>query len=308
MVLDHFAGVGKMVGSASHKQENGALVYADACGNRVFSVNGWIPVFAGMTAVSAGTKGKQLKKEGFMSKWQTIDKKKAKLDSLRPLPEHTLKSLQEKIALEWTYHSNAIEGNTLTLKETKVALEGITIGGKSVKEHLEAINHNEAVQYLYQMIRNKEKISEWQIKQIHALILKNIDAKNAGTYRKENVLISGAEHTPLDYTIVPEKMQNMIKDYQDTWSTLHPVERSARLHIAFVKIHPFVDGNGRTARLVHNFELMKKGFSPIVIKKENRLEYYNALDKAHTTGNTEDFMKLIADCLNKSLDLYLHCL
>lgn len=241
-----------------------------------------------------------------MSYWTTIDEKKAKLDKLRPFPPHTLKSLQEKIALEWTYHSNAIEGNTLTLKETKVALEGITIGGKSVKEHLEAINHNKAVQYLYQIIKNKENISEWQIKQIHTLILKNIDQKNAGSYRKENVLIAGAEYTPPDYITVLDKMKILVQNYKEKWSKLHPVERSAKLHIEFVKIHPFVDGNGRTARLIQNLELMKKGFPPIVIKKENRLEYYNALDKAHTTGKTADFMILIANCMEKSLNLYLN--
>ena len=241
-----------------------------------------------------------------MNKWQTIDEKKAKLDSLRPFPEHTLKSLQKKIALEWTYHSNAIEGNTLTLKETKVALEGITIGGKSVKEHLEAINHNEAVQYLYELIKNNESISEWQIKQIHSLVLKNIDSKNAGTYRKENVLISGAEHTPPDYITIIDEMKTLVQNYKEKWQAMHPLKRSSLLHIEFVKIHPFVDGNGRTARLLQNFELMKKGFPPIVIKKENRLEYYNALNKAHTKKKIDDFMTLIANCMEKSLDLYLN--
>ena len=120
-----------------------------------------------------------------MYDWKLIEEKKTQLDKLRPFPPNSLKSLQEKIALEWTYNSNSIEGNTLTLKETKVALEGITIGGKSVKEHLEAINHNTAVQYLNDIIYKKEELSEWQIKQIHFLVLKQIDSKNAGVYRKE---------------------------------------------------------------------------------------------------------------------------
>ncbi|MDE0119816.1 MAG: HsdR family type I site-specific deoxyribonuclease [Bdellovibrionales bacterium] len=240
-----------------------------------------------------------------MYDWKTIDEKKAQLDKLRPFPQNTLKSLQEKIALEWTYNSNAIEGNTLTLKETKVVLEGITIGGKSVREHLEVINHNEAVQYLNELIKNKETLSEWQIKQIHSLVLKKIDQKNAGVYRTENVTIAGAEHTPPDYIHVPEEMKNLIKSYKEQWKSLHPVERAAFLHIDFVKIHPFVDGNGRTSRLIQNFELMKEGFPPIVIRKEKRLEYYNALDKAHTTGKSGDFIKLSAECLEYSLDLYL---
>lgn len=240
-----------------------------------------------------------------MFDWKIINEKKVQLDELRPFPQNTLKSLQEKIALEWTYHSNAIEGNTLTLRETKVVLEGITIGGKSVKEHLEAINHHEAIQYLHEMIQNKETISEWQIKQIHSLVLKKIDQINAGVYRKENVLISGAEHIPPDYIHVPDKMQNLLERYEKKWKPLHPAERAALLHIDFVGIHPFVDGNGRTSRLLQNFELIKAGFPPIVIKKEKRLEYYKALDKAHIAGQTEDFIKFSAECLNESLNLYL---
>ncbi len=234
-----------------------------------------------------------------------IDKKKQQLNKARPLSQNTLKSLQEKVNLEWTYHSNAIEGNTLTLKETKVVLEGITIGGKSVKEHLESINHNEAIKYLYTLIADKEKLSEWQVKNIHALILKKIDSTNSGVYRKENVFISGAKHTPPDHTIVSDQMAILIQNYQHQWQTLHPVERSALLHINFVKIHPFIDGNGRTARLIHNFELMKQDFPPIVIKKEQRLKYYDSLDKAHTTNQANDFIKLTIKCLLESLDLYL---
>ncbi|MCZ0933455.1 MAG: HsdR family type I site-specific deoxyribonuclease [Oligoflexia bacterium] len=240
-----------------------------------------------------------------MFDWKAIDEKKAQLDKLQPFPQNTLKSLQEKIALEWTYHSNAVEGNTLTLKETKVVLEGITIGGKSVKEHLEAINHNKAIQYLNELIQNKENISEWQIRQIHSLVLKKIDSDNAGVYRKENVLISGAKHTPPDCILVPDEMKKLLDRYQNKWKALHPSERAALLHSNFVKIHPFVDGNGRTARLLQNFELMKEGFPPIVIKKEKRLEYYNALDKAHTSEKIESFMKFSLECLEESLELYL---
>lgn len=243
-----------------------------------------------------------------MFDWITIDQKKARLDALRPLSPHTLKSLREKIALEWTYNSNAIEGNTLTLKETKVVLEGITVGGKSVKEHLEAINHNEAIGYLEEIVQGGETLSEWQIKNIHAIVLKNIDATNAGVYRKENVVISGADHTPPDFTVVPDQMEDLIAHYQKDWNDLHPAERAALLHIDFVKIHPFVDGNGRTARLLQNFELMKHGFPPIVIKKEHRLEYYDLLDKAHTRGETSGFITFSADRLNESLDLYLQFL
>lgn len=240
-----------------------------------------------------------------MFDWIAIDEKKAQLDGLRPLSPNTLKSLREKLALEWTYHSNAIEGNTLTLKETKVVLEGITVGGKSVVEHLEAINHNEAIHYLEEIVQGGEELSEWQIKNIHAIVLKNIDPDNAGIYRKENVVISGADHTPPDYTIVPDQMQELITHYENEWKNLHPAERAALLHCEFVRIHPFVDGNGRTSRLLQNLELMKHGFPPIVIKKEHRLDYYEFLDKAHTTGEARDFIRFSADRLNESLELYL---
>ena len=243
-----------------------------------------------------------------MFDWKIIDEKKAQLDKLRPLPQNTLKSLQEKISLEWTYHSNAIEGSTLTLKETKVVLEGITIGGKSLKEHLEAVNHSTAIEHLNELIQKKEDIGEEQIKKIHFLVLNKIDSSNAGVYRTENVFITGAKHTPPDSHLVTDEMKKLIQTYKEQWASLHPVERSALLHIEFVKIHPFVDGNGRTARLLHNFELMKGGFPPVVIKKEQRLDYYNALDKAHTTSQSEDFIKLSANSLEKSLDLYLDSL
>ena len=241
-----------------------------------------------------------------MFDWEIIDAKKAELDKLRPFPPHTLKNLQEKLTLEWTYNSNAIEGNTLTLKETKVVLEGITVGGKSVKEHLEAINHRQAIQYLQEILQKKENINEEQIKKIHTLILKKIDSDKAGTYRTENIFITGAKHTPPAHHLVADQMKEFTQKYKTQWQNLHPAERSALLHIEFVKIHPFIDGNGRTARLLQNFELMKEGFPPIIIKKEQRLPYYEALDKAHTQNQQEDFIKLSANCLEKSLDLYLN--
>jgi Fic family protein len=128
-----------------------------------------------------------------------IDELKKRLDNLRPLPENTVRTLREQQILEWTYHSNAIEGNTLTLKETKVVLEGITIGGKSLREHFEVINHKEAIDYVEELVQTRAPLSEWQIKSIHHLVLKNVDNKNAGAYRQENVLISGATHRPPNY-------------------------------------------------------------------------------------------------------------
>ena len=242
-----------------------------------------------------------------MFEWGIIDEKKRELDALRPLPQNTLKSLKAKLDLEWTYNSNAIEGNTLTLKETKVVLEGITVGGKSLKEHLEVTNHSTAIEQLNKLIQKKEDISEKTIiKNIHSFILNKIDSINAGVYRSENVFIVGAEHKPPNYTHVPDEMKNLIECCNKKWKILHPAELSALLHIDFVKIHPFVVGNGRTARLLQNFELMKTGFPPIIIKKEQRLNYYNVLDKAHTKNQPEDFIKLTADCLKDSLNIYIN--
>jgi Fic family protein len=240
-----------------------------------------------------------------MTMFREIDHKKQRLDRKRPLPPQTVQSLRDHMLVEWTYHSNAIEGNTLTLAETKVVLEGITIGGKSLKEHLEVINHKEAILYVEDIVRRRESLSEWQIKNIHRLILKGIDDQNAGTYRSVNVLISGARHISPDALLVKDHMEALVRKYGDWQTGKHPVERAALLHIEFVKIHPFVDGNGRTARLLLNFELMKHGYPPIVIENEKRADYYAALDTAHTTGDCTPFLHIVSHQLSKVLDLYL---
>lgn len=235
-----------------------------------------------------------------------VDKLKRELDSKRPIPKETLRSLEDSINLEWTYNSNGIEGNTLTLRETQVVLEGITVGGKSIKEHLEAINHEKAILYLNDLVKEKNPITEWNIKSIHQLVLKDIDDENAGRYRRENVTIKGATHIPPDHLKVPELMEKLVLNYKN-WNDFHPIIQAALLHGELVKIHPFVDGNGRTSRLLMNLDLMNHGYNPVIIKKEDRLEYYEVLDKAHTTGNYTDFVKLITrleiDILKKYLEL-----
>ena len=236
-----------------------------------------------------------------------VDSLKRELDSKRPIPKETLKSLKESINLEWTYNSNGIEGNTLTLRETQIVLEGITVGGKSIKEHLEAINHEKAILFLDDLVKDNEPISEWNIKNIHQLILKDIDNENAGRYRKENVTIKGATHIPPDYLKVPELMEKLILTY-NTWNEYHPIIQAALLHGELVKIHPFVDGNGRTSRLLMNLDLMNSGYNPVIIKKESRLKYYEALDKAHITGNYTDFVKLVTKLEIEMLKKYLELL
>lgn len=234
-----------------------------------------------------------------------INFKKQLLDAKRPLPEYTLRSLREKLFLEWTYNSNAIEGNTLTINETKVVLEGITVGGKTMREHLEVINHQEAISYVEDIVRKEDLFSERQIKNLHHLVLKGIDDSNAGVYRDQQVFISGAQHTPPAPFKIQEQMDNLFKWYEGKAQSLHPIVRGSILHVIFVGIHPFIDGNGRTARLLLNLELMKSGYPPVIIRVENRLAYYNALDKSHTTEDYEDFIELVSKEVEASLDLYL---
>lgn len=218
---------------------------------------------------------------------QKLDQLKAKLDSHRPLSQSVLKNLHEDLIIRWTYHSNAIEGNTLTLQETKVVLEGITIGGKLLREHFEAINHKDAIFFIEELAKKDEALSEYTIKQIHSLILKNIDD-------------SAFE--------VTSKMQDFIKEYEEKRKTLHPVELASLVHIVFVGIHPFVDGNGRTSRLLMNLELIKAGFPLVIIDVEDRLEYYKALDTAHTTGDDSLFLELMQKIIEKSFESYFYLL
>lgn len=236
-----------------------------------------------------------------------VDKLKRELDSKRPIPKETLRSLEESINLEWTYNSNGIEGNTLTLRETQVVLEGITVGGKSIKEHLEVINHEKAILYLNDLVKEKNPITEWNIKSIDRLVLKDIDDENAGRYRRENVTIKGANHIPPDYLKVPELMEKLLLSHEN-WKKFHPIIQAALLHGELVKIHPFIDGNGRTSRLLMNLDLMNHGYNPVIIRKEDRLEYYEALDKAHTTGDYTDFIQLIIKIEIEILKKYLELL
>lgn len=239
-----------------------------------------------------------------MTPFAKLDALKAKLDEHRPLDKAVTANLHEELVLQWTYHSNAIEGNTLTLKETKVALEGITIGGKTLREHFEAINHRDAILMVEELVEKQQPLDEWTIKNLHQLVLKNIDSENAGRYRAVNVLISGAEHRPPNALQVPEQMAAFSDWCSNEAQQLHPIERAARVHGEFVKIHPFVDGNGRTSRLLMNLELMKAGFPATVIEVGQRLDYYQALDKAHCTGDYSDFIQLVANAVEKSFATY----
>ncbi|PIC56565.1 cell filamentation protein Fic [Sporosarcina sp. P12(2017)] len=243
-----------------------------------------------------------------IEKLDTISLLKKKVDQQRPLSKELIRSLKEDFLIKSTYHSNAIEGNTLTVYETKAVLEdGITIAGKSMREHLEAINHKEAILVAEEIVQQNQPFSEIVIKELHGIVLHSIDRANAGKYREQNVIISGASHTPPDAVVVPQLMTDLIEWYNAT-TNFHPVERAAILHSKFVNIHPFTDGNGRTARLLLNLELVQSGYLPIIIETERRFEYYELLDRAAVTGDYEGFVEFVVDYEEMELERYLEFL
>ncbi len=221
-----------------------------------------------------------------------IDEKLKKYSEIK-LSKELLRDLREDLIIKWTYNSNAIEGNTIDMYQTKVLLEdGITIGGKTMKEHLEIINHAEAIKYIEEIVEKKISLNEYEIKNIHGLVTKGIEDIDSGKYRDTQVQIVGANFIPIPPYLVKEKMEELISWHKE--SEQHPIEKSSILHGEFVKIHPFKDGNGRTARLLLNFELMRNSYPPIIINKEERENYYRTLDTGSVTGNWEEFINFIA--------------
>ena len=234
-----------------------------------------------------------------------IDRKKKELDNKRPLTEGEISRLNEEFIIEYTYNSNDIEGNTLTLRETDLVLRGLTIDQKPLKDHMEALGHKEAFDFVSELVKNNIPISESVIKQIHYLVL--ADKKNdRGVYRKIPVRIMGAKHEPVQPYLIEPKMEQLLIDFNK--STEHIVTKLARFHIEFESIHPFIDGNGRTGRLLVNLELMKAGFPPIDIKFTDRIAYYNAFDEYHTKHNLSKMENLFAGYINSRLDMYLDIL
>jgi fic family protein len=207
--------------------------------------------------------------------------------------------------VEYTYNSNAIEGNTLTLRETDMVLRGLTIDKKPLKDHMEAVGHKEAFYYICDLVKEKAELTEYVIKQIHTLVLAD-KPQDRGVYRRIPVHIVGARHTPPQPYLVEPKMTGLLLDYKNSKENI--VEKLARFHIEFEGIHPFVDGNGRTGRLLVNLELMKAGYPPIDIKFTDCIRYYNAFDTYHIHGNLSPMVKLFAEYLNARLDEYLKVL
>ncbi len=243
-----------------------------------------------------------------MKTWEKLNQLKTRLDECRPLDSSIVRNLREDLLVRWTYHSNAIEGNSLTLRETKVVLEGVTVGGRRLQDHLEAINHRDAIFLLEEMVQQGEPLREWQIKSLHQLILRGIDDANAGVYRRVNVLISGAQHTPPSAMLVPDMMEDFIRWSSEEATSLHPVERAARVHSDFVRIHPFTDGNGRTSRLLMNLELLKAGWPPVILPVERHLAYYDALDVHHVRGDFGPFLQIITELVEQSFRPYWHAM
>jgi Fic family protein len=231
----------------------------------------------------------------------------AELNRHRPLKASILKKLREQFTVEMTYHSNAIEGNRLTLKETLLVLrEGVTIKGKNLQEHLEAKNHEVAMNFLFEVINSKKRLtlSHHLIRQLHQLVVKDTESKIAGTYRNTDVQILGSKHRPPSGYQVQEKMTKFFEWMLKNKHNYHPVEFAALAHHRFVAIHPFEDGNGRTGRLLMNLLLMREGYPIAIIQKNDRSKYYHALDEADS-DETQAIIRIVAQAVERTLNIYL---
>lgn len=237
---------------------------------------------------------------------ERIEHKKTQLDDLRPLPVAVVNRLREQILVEWIYNSNAIEGSTVTLQETRLILEtGLTIGGKTLREHFEVTNHRDAILYVEQLAADQEKLTPFHVRQIHKLVLSQIDDESAGNYRTTQVQIAGARHVPPEAWEIPAQMTEWGKWLAKAEKSIHPVVLAALAHHSLVKIHPFVDGNGRTARLVMNLILIKNGYPPTVILRTDRQSYYRVLSLADD-GKEKSLINFVGKAVERSLTLYLN--
>ena len=236
---------------------------------------------------------------------KTIDKLKIEIERIKPLNADELKQLKDYYKIGLTYSSNAIEGNSIDETETKIIIEdGLTIGGKSLREHFEVIGHAEAYEYIYSLVKNKT-IKESDIKKIHYLFYRHIDENNAGKYRKVKVYITGSEYMPPAPDNVPPRMTELVENFKKLKKENHPVVFAALAHKELVAVHPFTDGNGRVARLLMNLILMQAGFPIAIIPPVLRRNYIQALEKAHTKKDCNDFIKFIAGCVKQTAMDYL---
>ena len=242
----------------------------------------------------------------YQSRLQEIDNLKAKIDSFRPLSENILKQIKAYFKISFTYTSNAIEGNTLSLSETKIIIEdGITIGGKPVKDHLEVIGQANAYDLLFDIAQNEKDITEQTILKLHHMLYNNIDEAKSGKYRDCNVLITGSEYELPKHDKLSELMQEFCAEIPVKKENLHPVEFSAWLHERLVSIHPFIDGNGRTARLIMNLALLQAGYNIITIPPVVRNDYIFGLQEAQLKNNIQPFTNFISEMVLEAQKEYL---
>jgi Fic family protein len=237
-----------------------------------------------------------------------IDALKLKWDICRPIDGIALEKMHEYYSVKYTYDSNRIEGNTLTMQETfLVVKEGLTISGKTMTEHLEAVNHFEAIDFIVDLVKEDEFLTERVLKQIHYLILKSIDKANAGVYRKLPVFISGSSHIPPQPYLVAKQMEEVFEFYESNKNKVHPVILAADMHEKIVTVHPFIDGNGRTSRLIMNLVLLINGFPIAIIKSDNdsRQAYYDSLESVRVKNSPNDFYKLVLDAAIESIKIHI---
>ena len=246
-------------------------------------------------------RGMDIKSE-YAELFARIDALKAELDKRRSLTQGELQRLRDEFLVDYTYNSNAIEGNTLTLKETAMVLEGITIDQKPLKDHLEAVGHRDAFLYIEQLIKDKTPFSEHVIKEIHSRVLMD-RPEDKGVYRRIPVRILGAYHEPTQPYLVAPQMEQLVAEFANT--KLHPIEAVALVHLKFEGIHPFIDGNGRTGRLILNFALMQHGYPPINVKFADRKRYYEAFDSYYRDGDAGAMVKTVAEYVKDRLSKLL---
>jgi len=240
--------------------------------------------------------------------FERIYEKRDFLNRQRPLPAIAVQKIKDALSIEWTYNSNSIEGNSMTLQETYVIInDGMTVKGKSLREHFEVNNHHKALQYLYELAGKKQDLTAGTVLDIHRFILNNIEDLYAGRLRNAGVRIQGANFVPPNARKVSELLDELIDFIQANPLQLNSLELATVLHHKLVWIHPFFDGNGRTARLVMNLILLQDGFPPAIILRNDRAKYYDALNKANN-GNYLKLMLLMAQAVERSLNIYLNAL
>ncbi len=236
----------------------------------------------------------------------SIEGKKRELDRFRSFPEAIIKKLNEQFTIEWTFNSNAIEGNTLSLRETELVINrGLTIGNKSLKEHFEVINHKKGIEFLEKFIEKKKELDETFIKDLHGIILRNIDDQQAGMYRNTRVRILGSVHIPLNPIKIPFLINEFLAWHHNSRYRISIPELAAWVHYRFVCIHPFIDGNGRTSRLLMNLVLIQNGYPPAVILNVDRKKYHQVLKQADI-DKPGDFLNFIGRSIERSLIIYLN--